>query len=175
MAMELESVFLNGTVGAGKTTTGETLHRLLAGDGISNAMIDLDQLRRSWPAPPTDRFNHELELKNLQSVAANYREAGARRFILAGVLEDSAEVERYRIALGGGKLTVIRLDPPLDAVQERLRNRHDPDSTELAWHLHRSGELHGILTPAQLEAHIMAVGRQSPNEVARNVRALVGW
>lgn len=173
--MELESVFLNGTVGAGKTTTGETLHRLLADNGISNAMIDLDQLRRSWPAPPTDRFNHELELENLQAVATNYREVGVRRFILAGVLEDLAEVERYRLALGGGKLTVIRLDPPLDVVQERLRNRHDPGSTELSWHLHRSGELQGILTTARLEAHVMAVGRQGPNDVARNVRALVGW
>lgn len=173
--MELESVFLNGTVGAGKTTTGENLHRLLADDGISNAMIDLDQLRRSWPAPPTDRFNHELELKNLQSVAANYREVGVRKFILAGVLEDPAEVERYRLALGGGKLTVIRLDPPLDAVQERLRSRHDAESAELSWHLHRSVELHGILTNARLEAHTLAVGRQEPNDVARQVRALVGW
>lgn len=173
--MELESVFLNGTVGAGKTTTGETLHRFLSDDGISNAMIDLDQLRRSWPAPPTDRFNHELELKNLQSIAANYREVGVRRFILAGVLEGPAEVERYRIAIGGGKLTVIRLDPPLDTVQERLRKRHDPDSKELFWHLHRSGELHGILSTARLDLHVVAVGRQGPNDVARHVRALVGW
>ena len=173
--MELESVFLNGTVGAGKTTTGETLHRLLADEGISNAMIDLDQLRRSWPAPPNDRFNHELELKNLQSVAGNYREVGVRRFILAGVLEDPAEVDRYRLAQGGGKLTVIRLDPPLDAVRERLRNRHDADSAELSGHLHRSGELHGILTEARLETHVLAVGRQSPDDVARKVRALLGW
>ena len=173
--MELESIFLNGTVGAGKTTTGETLHRLLSEDHISNAMIDLDQLRRCWPAPPADRFNHELELKNLQSVAANYREVGVRRFILAGVLEDPAEVNRYRMALGGGKLTVIRLDPPLSTVRERLRNRHRPDSAELSWHLHRSGELQGILTKARLEAHVIAVGRQGPDDVARNVRAIVGW
>ncbi|WP_148667455.1 ATP-binding protein [Arthrobacter sp. Hiyo1] len=42
MAMDLESVFLNGTVGAGKTSTGEALHWLLADDGISNAVIDLE-------------------------------------------------------------------------------------------------------------------------------------
>ena len=69
MATDLESVFLNGTVGAGKTTTGE-------------------------------------------AVAGNYRDIGVRRFILAGVLEQSTEVERYRAALGGGKLTVIRLAKP---------------------------------------------------------------
>lgn len=173
--MDLESVFLNGTVGAGKTTTGENLHRLLADGGISNAMIDLDQLRRSWPAPPGDRFNHELELRNLQSVAGNYRHVGVRRFILAGVLEDPAEVDRYRTALGGGKLTVIRLEPPIEAVQERLRNRHQADSAELSWHLHRSTELQGILADAGLDTHVVALGRRGPNAVAQAVRALLGW
>jgi hypothetical protein len=173
--MEIESVFLNGTVGAGKTTTGESLHRLLADGGTSNAMIDLDQLRRCWPAPAGDRFNHELELKNLRSVAGNYREAGVRRFIVAGVLEEPAEVDRYRSALGGGKLTVIRLEPSIGTVQERLRTRHEPGSEDLSWHLHRSVELNGILASAQLEAHVVAVGTSTPIDVAQEVRAVLGW
>ncbi|MCZ9884513.1 AAA family ATPase [Arthrobacter sp. B2a2-09] len=175
MAMDLESVFLNGTVGAGKTTTGEALHWLLADDGISNAVIDLDALRRSWPAPSTDRFNHELELRNLQAVAGNYREVGVRRLILAGVLEQAAEVDRYRAALGGGKLTVIRLEAPIETIQERLRNRHEPNSPELAWHLDRSVELDEILTEARLDTHVVATGRRGPSQVAQAVRALIGW
>lgn len=175
MATLTESVFLNGTVGSGKTTTGEALHRLLADDGISNAVIDLDGLRRSWPVPATDRFNHELELRNLQSLALNYREVGVRRFILAGVVEHSAEVDRYRTALGGGALTVVRLDPSLATVQDRLRNRHEPNSPELAWHLERSVELHRILNEARLDAHVVAIGSQSPQEAAHVVRTLVGW
>lgn len=173
--MDLESVFLNGTVGAGKTTTGEALHWLLADDGISNAVIDLDELRRSWPAPSTDRFNHELELRNLQAVAGNYRDAGVRRFILAGVLEQPTEVDRYRAALGGGKLTVIRLDASIETIHERLRNRHEPNSRQLTWHLHRSVELDGILSEARLETHVVATGRRGPNQVAQAVRALIGW
>ncbi|MBT2555555.1 AAA family ATPase [Arthrobacter sp. ISL-5] len=175
MAPHLQSVFLNGTVGSGKTTTGEALHRILAEDGISNAIIDLDQLRRSWPAPPTDRFNHELELRNLQAVATNYSEAGVRRFILAGVIESPTEVERYRTALGGGDLTVVRLDPPLDTVQKRLRNRHEPDSPELSWHLHRSVELNQILSEARLDAHVMAIGNERPKDTALAIRAIIGW
>ncbi len=173
--MDPESVFLNGTVGAGKTSTGEALHSLLAADGINNAVIDLDGFRRSWPAPPGDRFNHELELRNLRAVAGNYRDAGVRRFILAGVLEQPAEVDRYRAALGGGKLTVIRLKAPIDIVQERLRNRHEPKSLELAWHLDRSVELDEILSNVRLDTHVVTTERQSPNLVAQAVRALVGW
>lgn len=175
MATHLESVFLNGTVGAGKTTTGEALHQLLVSNGVSNAVIDLDELRRSWPAPSTDRFNHELELRNLQAVAANYREVGVRRFILAGVLEDPAEVGRYLAALGGGKLTSVRLDPSMAAVEARLRNRHEPDSAELSWHLLRSVELTQILNEACLDDHVVTVSNESPTEVARSVRALLGW
>lgn len=175
MRSELESIFLNGTVGAGKTTTAEILHDQLTDEGVSSAMIDLDQIRRCWPAPATDPFNHELELRNLHSLAENYRQVGVQRIILAGVLEDPAEEERYRIAVGGGKLTVIRLEPPLETVHERLRNRHESDSEELSWHLERSVELQNILTHARLDAHVVAIGRKNPQEVARAVRALAGW
>jgi hypothetical protein len=175
MGTELESVFLNGTVGSGKSTTGEALHQLLAGDEIGNAVIDLDELRRSWPVPANDRFNHEMELRNLSAVAANYRGAGVRRFILAGVLEDPAEVSRYVAALGAGKLTVVRLNPPIDVVQAWLRNRHEVGSAELRWHLHRSVELNQILDKASLDHHVLAPGTGSPRDMALSVRALLDW
>ena len=94
--MDLESVFLNGTVGAGKTTTGEALHWLLADDGISNAVID-------------------------------------------------------------------------------LRNRHEPNSQELTWHLDRSVELGEILSETQIETYVVATGPRTPQQVAQAVRALIGW
>jgi hypothetical protein len=175
MATELESVFLNGTVGSGKTATGDALHRLLTDDGIPNAVIDLDALRRSWPAPSTDRFNHELELRNLHAVAGNNREIGVRRFILSGVLECRAEVDRYRAALGGGTLTVIRLDAPIETVRERLRSRHEPDSPDLHWHLDRSVELNTILARARVDDQVVSSAQGSPAEVAQALRAVIGW
>ncbi|MCZ2402704.1 adenylyl-sulfate kinase [Paenarthrobacter sp. Z7-10] len=175
MGNHLQSVFLNGTVGSGKSATAEALHQLLIDDGISNAVIDLDELRRSWPVPAADRFNHELELRNLQAVAKNYREVGVRRFILAGVLEEPAEVGRYVAALSGGELTVVRLDPPITTIQDRLRNRHEAGSAELSWHLHRSVELNRILDAARLDTYVVPVGEGGPQDVAFSVRALLGW
>ncbi|MBT8163809.1 MULTISPECIES: adenylyl-sulfate kinase [Arthrobacter] len=175
MAPDVQSVFLNGTVGSGKTTTGEALHQLLIEDGLSSAMLDLDQLRRVWPAPSTDRFNHELELRNLHAVAGNYREVGVRRFILAGVIERADEVDRYHEALGGGELDVVRLDPLLEIVHTRLRNRHQPDSPELTWHLNRSAELGQILDQAQVDTHVIPLRSETPREVAQVIRTLIGW
>jgi hypothetical protein len=76
---------LSGTVGAGKTSVAEMVGDLLTEAGGPNAVIDLDWLRRSWPSPAGDRFNVAMALRNLRSVARNYRESGAVRIVLAGV------------------------------------------------------------------------------------------
>jgi len=92
----VDSVFLNGTVGVGKTTLAAALSAI---ESETHAVLDLDEIRRLYPSPATDRFNHELELENLRDLAANFRRAGARRLILAGVIEERVEIARYVDAL----------------------------------------------------------------------------
>ena len=86
-------------MGAGKTSVAEMVGDLLSGAGVPNAVIDLDWLRRSWPSPAGDRFNVTMALRNLRSVTGNYREAGAVRIILAGVIETQSERDRHQDAL----------------------------------------------------------------------------
>lgn len=69
-------VFLNGTVGAGKTTVADALSDLERRYRRPHAVIDLDQLRRLWPSTESDPFHLELELEYLAVVAANYRRFG---------------------------------------------------------------------------------------------------
>ncbi len=64
------ALLVNGTVGSGTSTTAEEVGRLLAERGTPHAVVDLDALRRAWPAPPDDPFHGELELANLAAVAA---------------------------------------------------------------------------------------------------------
>ena len=82
-----KALFINGTVGAGKTTTANEIGKLLQGRAIPHAIIDLDSLRNAWPSPPDDRFNLEVELQNLAAVASNFRDAGAEILLVAGVIE----------------------------------------------------------------------------------------
>ncbi|MBU2670656.1 adenylyl-sulfate kinase [Actinoplanes bogorensis] len=159
------ALLITGTVGAGKTTVAEAVGDLLTGREIPNAVIDLDWLRRAWPAPPGDRFNGALTLRNLEAVAANFVAAGASRLVLAGVLESRAELHAYGKALEM-PLTVCRLRVALPTVRERLRRRHALDPAGLAWHLARSGELDAILTDALVEDYVVDVVGETPAQVA---------
>ena len=93
-------VFLNGTVGAGKSTVAEAIAAQEKAAGTPHAVIDVDEIRRSWPSPPGDRFNLELQLRNLRALVDNYRAAGALHFVVAGVIEDADAVPGFADAVG---------------------------------------------------------------------------
>lgn len=170
------ALFINGTVGSGKTTVLDHVGDLLAEQQESFALLDLDWLRRSSPTPDGDPFNNAMELANLASVSANFRSAGMRSIILAGVLEDPDLRSRYAEAVGS-ELVVVRLQVDVKQIHARLRSRHNnPDEAEtLGWHLHRAGELDAILESAAGEDFAILVGDESPRVVARMVLDAAGW
>ncbi len=106
-----QALLINGTVGVGKTTVAEAVGDLLADAGLPHAVLDLDWLRRSWPAPSGDRFNFEMLLRNLQSIAGNYLEAGATRLVLAGVVEHRNERKWLADAVGVGLTVCLGCGP----------------------------------------------------------------
>lgn len=167
------ALFLNGTVGAGKTTAAEAIGDLLQQRGIPYAVIDLDWLRNAWPAPADDPFNLELELQNLAAVTANFRKAGARVLVLAGVIEKPGDRERYERALDE-QFVVCRLVVPIPRIQSRITARHPPGA-EQDWHLARIGELDSILESAQLDDFVVQIDDAEPPAIAREVLRTVGW
>lgn len=168
----MDSVFLNGTVGVGKSTLADAIGAAETGP---HAVIDLDEIRRFSPSPRSDPFNHELELRNLRSIVANYRAAGARRFVLAGVIEEPAEVDRYLDALGSTGMLLCRVIAPPDVLDARLRERHRDDPDGLEWHLGRVGELSAILDRFDRHDLMVDSSRASATELAATVRAAAGW
>ncbi len=163
---------MNGTVGSGKSTL---IGALSAVETVPHAVIDLDEIRRMSPAPTDDRFNHELELENLGSVVANYRRAGAQRFLIAGVIEDPAEVRRYVDALGSSGMFICRLVARPDILESRLRHRHAGDPDAVQWHLSRAGELAAILGDVALDDLVLDSSDLPAAELALTVRRAAGW
>jgi chloramphenicol 3-O-phosphotransferase len=168
----MDSIFVNGTVGVGKSTLADALS---AAERGSHAVIDLDAIRRLVPAPSSDRFNHELELLNLQTLTDNYRAAGAKRFILAGVIEAAAEIPRYVDALGSEGMFLCRLVARSDVLESRLRFRHRDDPKGLIWHLDRVEELSNVLEAADIDDLVLDSSDIPAVELAAAVRRAVGW
>jgi broad-specificity NMP kinase len=168
------TLLITGTVGSGKTTVADHIGELLIKRGVPHAIVDLDQLRRSWPSAAGDRFNSALALQNLSCVATNYWSAGARRLVLAGVIEQRSEVLDHEAAVGCA-VTVVRLRAQDGVIAERLRARHREDPEGLAWHLDRAPELDAILEQAAVaDAEVDTTGRK-PVELASDVLTAAGW
>src|SRR5690349_1238831 len=141
------ALLLIGTVGSGKTTTAAAIGDVLSGARVPHAVIDLDELRRSWPAPPGDPFQQTLELANLRAVARVYARHGADRLVLAGVVEQRDDRALYEDAVGM-PLSICRLRLALPAVHDRLDRRHQAHDAAREWHRHRAGELDAVLDAA---------------------------
>lgn len=168
-------LFLNGTVGAGKTATAFGVGELLRERGIAHQVIDVDELRRVWPAPPDDPFNSVLERANLDAMMRNALERGVRAFVLAGVIEDAdgrAAYERLLARMDVVRFTVVRLTIEPEAVRRRLMHRHEP-GPERDWHLARAGELARIIARADIDDRVVDTTARSIADVAADAAA--GW
>ena len=116
---EAEGVLLTGVYGSGKSSVAKEIAYLLEQRGEPYAMLDLDYL--SWAGDATSDRASEfgLMLENLAAVAANYRRAGIRLFVLAYFVRSPGEVRGVREALGL-PLRVARLTVRLPEIERRL-------------------------------------------------------
>ena len=165
-------LLLNGTVGAGKTTIAYEINDVLAEREVPNAAIDLDALTAQWP--PSSRWNADLMFENLALLWPNYRAHGVTHLVLAHVLEDAAERDRYRGAVPGADLTVVRLVSPAGTRRRRLERRMPPGPS-LDWHLHRTEELDSILASRAIDDLVVENGDRPVRDVAVDVLTAVGW
>ena len=165
-----EGVLLTGVYGAGKSSVAVEIGYLLEQRGEPYALLDLDYL--SWAGTGDDDRAAEFGLlrQNLAAVAANYRRAGIRRFVLAYFARDPSEVQGVQEALGL-PLRVVRLTVPLPVIEQRLASdvtsgRRD-DLREAASAL-EAGEGAGI--------EDVVIGNDRPiGTVAHDVLSFLGW
>jgi adenylylsulfate kinase-like enzyme len=169
----MDTVFLTGAVGAGKTTIAEALGDLLAQRGVVNAVVDTDEIRRLRPPPAGDPFQLEVQLANLAAMAATFRAAGAQALIVAGVIEGRVDLDRARAAVAPGRSWVVRLTTRPDRLQQRLAARHADDETVRAWHAARAVELTGILDAAGIADLDLDTTDPTPREAARAIREFI--
>lgn len=172
MTAAVPMLLLTGTVGSGKTTLAYEVNDLLSERQVPNATVDLDALTAQWPA--SSKWNADLMFENLALLWPNYQAHGATRLVLAHVLEDGTERDRYLTAVPGAELTVVRVVAPESLRVARLRGRMPPGPS-LDWHLHRTVELEAILAGAGFEDLVIENGDRPIRAVAEELLDRVGW
>ena len=163
-------VLLTGVYGSGKGSIAAEIAYLLEQRGEPYALLDLDYL--SWAGTGiSDRASEvALMLHNLAAVAANYRRAGIRLFVLAYFVRSPGEVRAVRQALGL-PLRVARLTVGLPEIEQRLAGdvtsgRRD-DLAEAAASI-AAGEGTGV--------EDVVISNDRPIQgVARDVMTFLGW
>lgn len=164
---------ITGPVGVGKTTVAGAVSHLLAEAGLPHALVDLDGLRWCYPAPADDPFHTALGLRNLAGVWAGHHAAGARRLVLADVVETTASLAGYRTAIPGAVLTVVRLQAALPTIRSRLAARETGAS--LRWHQDRAAVLQARWEAHPVEDLLVDTEGRSAGEVARDVVERTRW
>ncbi|WHT22395.1 hypothetical protein N8J89_15395 [Crossiella sp. CA-258035] len=112
-------LWLCGPSGVGKSTVGWEIHTQLDRSGF----VDTDQLGLCSPAPADDPAQHRIKARNLAAMWPHYREAGADRLVVSGILESAAVARRYTRALPGAAVTLCRLRAGSSELRERFLRR----------------------------------------------------
>lgn len=165
-------LIISGSMGAGKTTVLSEVSDLLKLKDIAHAAIDLDCL--TIMHPKQSHYGQGLMFLNLAAIWPIYAAAGAKRLVVARVVEDRSDLRSYVEAVPQAEPVICRLEASLDTMHERLRVR-EPGMFQ-ATGLARSAELLGILRRAKAEDFV--VDNDSGRfitDVAREVLSCAGW
>jgi hypothetical protein len=118
---DIEAVLVTGVFGSGKSSVAAEMADVLEKGGDPYAYVDLDFLAWGYPGSDDEGAEHQMMLKNLAPVLANYLAAGVRFFILAGSIGDQSKLDGLKRELRM-PLRVVRLLVPLEEIEKRLRS-----------------------------------------------------
>jgi adenylylsulfate kinase len=168
---DIPVLLITGPVGVGKTTVADEVSLILEARGKAHSNIDMDTLRQVFPRPPDDPYAERVGLAALAAVWQIHQEAGAEVLVIPTVVESNAVVDKYRAAIPGSVVSVIRLT----ATGECLRARIEHRGTDVEWSIGRATDLEKGLESADLQAAVLDTSDLRPSEVAIAVLDAVGW
>lgn len=172
--MHVPTIIVTGPVGVGKTTVADEMGSLLLHANVPHATVDFDQLTACHPRPADDdRWGTALGLSNLAALWKNYERSGARRLLIARVLESRGELDGFRTAVPGADILVVRLRATPETLRSRVRRRGPGRGME--WHLDRAVELAPLMDAQHVEDLLIETDDRDPTTIAADVLQRVGW
>ena len=169
---------INGTMGAGKTTTAAAVHDIWREQGARSAFIDADALCQAAPTLDEDPFNQGLLFAALRAVAPLYRARGLGCVVIARVVEDAADRDRYARAFaseaGLAQVAVVRMTADESVRLERVRRR-EPEGYWQDMATARTVELEDTLDALDLDDAVISTDGRDRLDVAREALDAAGW
>ncbi|MDE0571974.1 GNAT family N-acetyltransferase [Demequina sp. B12] len=181
MARDLPTrvLVINGTMGAGKTTTAAAIHDILTERGARAAYIDADSLCQATHAPADDPYHQGLLFDALTGAASAFRKRGIGLMVVPRVVEDAGDRDRYARAFatadaGPADVSIVRVT----AAQEERFARLDAREPEGYWQefaRHRTVELEASLNALALDDAVVSTDIRDRLDVAARVLDAAGW
>lgn len=101
---------------------------------------------------------------------SNYRQAGSRRLIVAGVVENLDERRQLEEATGG-PVVICRLDAPDTELAQRIHGRARESGADLANLVARASELSALLVADDVSDYSVDTAGRTIDDVAADVLA----
>jgi hypothetical protein len=162
---------LSGPIGVGKTTVLGEVADLLREMDEAFVAVDFDALTQVFPR--SDPLGMEIGSRNLAAVWANATAMGARRMVLASVVETDYDLGLILEAVPGAEPFVVRLSADESTLDDRIRRREIGSAR--GWHLERSFELADVLRRAGLEDAVVESDDRRIRDIAIEVLQVASW
>ena len=159
-------VVVTGPPGVGKSEVATALHDSLGEDGTANALVELDELARSYPALAEDRLISHLKL-----LCDSFREAGHRLLVVIATLDDGIDAGAVFGAAGADERLLVRLEAEPATLERRLLAREPPEWSGLAELIESSRRLAAAMKGLPDVDLVLTTEDQEPERVAARIRS----
>lgn len=164
-----EILVLHGAPGSGKSTVAELIAESLRELEVPHAVIDVDELARTYPENESS-----FQWANLAAIWPNYVDAGVQKVVLPVLLDGADDLERLRAAAPVEHMTVCELAASAETLRERVTAREPNEYWQAklralvdSYVAHSAG---GDVSDFRIET-----GGATPSEVANSVLRHLGW
>jgi predicted kinase len=160
---------LHGSPGSGKTTLARAVSQLLSAHGVTNGVIDVDELNLVFPPPRRDFW-----LTNLATIWPNYAAVPGIHMVIPTVVADAERLRSLRAAVPAASFVVCELTAPTEVLKARVTAREPTEELRVAlraWVDHHAARADlDSIRDVEVSTHDRPI-----DEAAREVLRAVGW
>jgi predicted kinase len=111
-------LLLTGPPGAGKSEVATALHDALGDEGVANALLEVDELERAYPALAPERA-----LEHARVLCRSFRDAGYGLLTVTATIEDDDHRARLLEVAGADGHLLVRLEAAPSTLRQRIEGR----------------------------------------------------